>query len=104
MASSLEGGRDNTQSASVSLGTEERDKKAISVIRIMWSLIIYKRWLIQSWIFFVANNPHCWGQKTTFEKLTCVLGATGRCHTGCHSQEDSPGEKPHIEFPTLSVP
>lgn len=40
MASSLEGGRDNAQSASVFLGAEERDKKSISVIRIMWSLVV----------------------------------------------------------------
>lgn len=62
MASSLEGGRDNAQSASVSLGTEERDKKAVSVIRIMWSLIIYKRWLIQSWILLLPIIPIAGGK------------------------------------------
>lgn len=67
MASSLEGGRDNAQSASVSLGTEERDKKAVSVIRIRWSLIIYKRWLIQSWIFLLPIIPIAGGKILLFK-------------------------------------
>lgn len=40
MASPLEGGRDNAQSASVFLGAEESDKKSITVIRIVGSLVI----------------------------------------------------------------
>lgn len=38
MTSSLEGGKDNAQFASVFLGADERDKKTIRVI--MWSLVI----------------------------------------------------------------